>query len=179
MRFVGGKISKNEDGVTIKTPAGALAIRGGMAQGNGKVWSFLYGTAMTFKGNNGKTYTVYEPGYTLDLTGGTPTIRPTRPEDINVVMAALTNGSTSGLGSSGDQTPPTNPSNTQGLESNGNRYRQRRHRRRRSRTRFKTSRTSRSSSKRETTRLRLVRDRTAVLLHHLRRRSRHPLMCAC
>ena len=33
MRFVGGKISKNEDGVTVKTPAGALAIRGGMAQG--------------------------------------------------------------------------------------------------------------------------------------------------
>ena len=36
MRFVGGKISKNQDGVTIKTPAGALAIRGGMVQGNGK-----------------------------------------------------------------------------------------------------------------------------------------------
>ncbi len=36
MRFVGGKISKNEDGVTVKTPAGALAIRGGMVQGNGQ-----------------------------------------------------------------------------------------------------------------------------------------------
>ena len=32
MRFVGGKISKNEDGVTVNTPAGALAIRGGMFQ---------------------------------------------------------------------------------------------------------------------------------------------------
>ena len=31
MRFVGGKISKNEDGVTVNTPAGALAIRGGIA----------------------------------------------------------------------------------------------------------------------------------------------------
>jgi hypothetical protein len=30
MRFVGGKISKNDEGVTIKTQAGALAIRGGM-----------------------------------------------------------------------------------------------------------------------------------------------------
>ena len=36
MRFVGGKISKNEDGVTVKTPAGALAIRGGMVQGKWK-----------------------------------------------------------------------------------------------------------------------------------------------
>ena len=31
MRFVGGKISKNEGGVTVDTPAGALAIRGGIA----------------------------------------------------------------------------------------------------------------------------------------------------
>src|SRR4030065_738635 len=31
MRFVGGKISKNEGGVTVNTPAGALAIRGGIA----------------------------------------------------------------------------------------------------------------------------------------------------
>ena len=30
MRFVGGKISKNEGGVTVNTPAGALAIRGGI-----------------------------------------------------------------------------------------------------------------------------------------------------
>ena len=91
MRFVGGKISKNEDGVTVKTPAGALAIRGGMVQGNGKIWSFLYGVEMTCKGNNGKTFSVYEPGYTLDLTSGTPTIRPTTPSRHQLVMAALTN----------------------------------------------------------------------------------------
>src|SRR3972149_412104 len=35
-RFVGGKISKNENGVTGNTPAGALPTRGGLAQGNGK-----------------------------------------------------------------------------------------------------------------------------------------------
>ncbi|MGH6801886.1 MAG: FecR family protein, partial [Methyloceanibacter sp.] len=28
MRFVGGKISKNDNAVTIKTPAGAMAVRG-------------------------------------------------------------------------------------------------------------------------------------------------------
>ncbi len=59
---------------------------------------------MTFKGNNGKTYTVYEPGYTIDTTSGTPTIRPTRPEDINVVMSALSNGNTGGTGTPGDTT---------------------------------------------------------------------------
>ncbi len=109
-RFVGGKISKNENGVTVNTPAGALAIRGGMAQGNGKIWSFLYGTAMTFTSKGGKTYSVYEPGYTLDLTSGSPTIRPTRPEDIKAVMAALTNGSTNGLGNT--STDGTGPATT-------------------------------------------------------------------
>jgi hypothetical protein len=33
MRFVGGKLSKNEGGVTVNTPQGALAIRGGMFMG--------------------------------------------------------------------------------------------------------------------------------------------------
>jgi hypothetical protein len=62
MRFVGGKISKNEGGVTVDTPASALAIRGGMFQTNGKVYSFLYGENMTLHGKNGQTYTVFQPG---------------------------------------------------------------------------------------------------------------------
>jgi hypothetical protein len=103
MRFVGGKISKHEGGVTIDTPAGALAIRGGMVQGNGKIWSFLYGVQMTLKGNNGKTYTVYEPGYTLDLSTGTPTIRPTTAADTGTLMSSLTNSNSAGVGNSSDQ----------------------------------------------------------------------------
>ena len=31
LRFVGGKLSKNDSGVTVKTPAGALTVRGGIA----------------------------------------------------------------------------------------------------------------------------------------------------
>src|SRR5680860_280640 len=80
MRFIGGKISKNEGGVQVNTPAGALAIRGGMFQGrvtgSRGVFSFLYGNSLTYTGRNGQTQTVYQTGYTLDLTGGTPTIRP-------------------------------------------------------------------------------------------------------
>ena len=81
MRFVGGKISKNEGGVTVNTPSGALAIRGGMFQGKvgggQSLFSFLYGVEMKFTGKNGQTQSVYEPGYTLDLSGGTATVRPT------------------------------------------------------------------------------------------------------
>ena len=81
MRFVGGKISKNEGGVAVNTPSGALAIRGGMFQGKvgggQSLFSFLYGVEMKFTGKNGQTQSVYEPGYALDLSGGTATVRPT------------------------------------------------------------------------------------------------------
>ena len=108
LRYVGGKISKNEDGVTIKTPAGTLAIRGGMAQGNGKMWSFLAGVEMKFTGKNDQTTSVYEHGYTLDLTSGTPNVRPTTSADINAIMTALTKGGGTGTGTGPEPTgsPP-------------------------------------------------------------------------
>lgn len=82
MRFIGGKISKNPEGVTVNTPSGSLAIRGGMFQGSlaGKnsIFSFLYGDELTFSGNNGQTHTVYQ-GYTLDFNGGLPTVALSSP----------------------------------------------------------------------------------------------------
>jgi hypothetical protein len=112
MRFVGGKISKNEGGVTVNTPSGALAIRGGMFQGKigggGSLFSFLYGNEMTLTASNGKQFTVYEPGYTLDLNGGVPNVRPTTAQDTNAFMAALTNSNKGGIG---NQTNPGTPNN--------------------------------------------------------------------
>src|SRR5689334_11452518 len=86
MRFVGGKISKNEGGVVVNTPSGALAIRGGMFQTNGKVYSFLFGENMTLTGKNGQQYTVFQPGNSIDVSGGVPTIRPTTSADVNSIM---------------------------------------------------------------------------------------------
>ena len=110
MRYIGGKISKNPGGVTVNTPNGSLAIRGGMVQGSigsgGSIFSFLYGREMTFTGNNGQTYTVYQPGYTLDLSSGTPTVRPTTQADIELLMASLTNGNTDTSGVNTQNTPP-------------------------------------------------------------------------
>ena len=115
MRFIGGKLSKNEGGVQVKTPAGALAIRGGMFQGSTSrgIYSFLYGHSMTFRGRNGQSQTIYQPGYTLDLSGGNADVRPTTPEDTNVFMQALSSGSTnfgSGTGTPGN---PANPNQFQ------------------------------------------------------------------
>ena len=61
MRFIGGKLSKNAGGVQVNTPSGALAIRGGMFQGNTqkKIYSFLYGHSLTFRGRNGQTQTIF------------------------------------------------------------------------------------------------------------------------
>lgn len=110
MRYIGGKISKNPGGVTVNTPNGSLAIRGGMVQGTigpgGSIFSFLYGREMTFTGSNGQTYTVYQPGYTLDLSSGIPTIRPTTAADIDLVMANLTNSNTDTSGVNTENTPP-------------------------------------------------------------------------
>ena len=105
MRFVGGKISKNEGGVTVNTPSGALAIRGGMFQTNGKVYSFLFGENMTLTGKNGQTYTVFQPGNSIDVSGTVPSVRATTQGDINSVMAQLTNGNTGGTNTN-NQGPP-------------------------------------------------------------------------
>jgi FecR-like protein len=96
MRFIGGKLSKNEGGVTVKTPSGALAIRGGMFQGSTSrgIYSFLYGHSLTFSGRNGQSQTIFQPGYTLDLSGGRANVRPTTPEDTNAFMQALSSQST-------------------------------------------------------------------------------------
>src|SRR5262245_27108278 len=55
MRFVGGKLSKNEGGVTVNTPTGALAIRGGMfhlkVDHGHMLASFLFGVEMIIKNN--------------------------------------------------------------------------------------------------------------------------------
>jgi hypothetical protein len=91
MRFVGGKLSKNEGGVTVNTPSGALAIRGGMFQvqvdGHKMLASFLFGVEMTIK-NNGQFQRIYQPGYTYD----NGLVRPTRPEDTAIFMKALSGG---------------------------------------------------------------------------------------
>ena len=54
LRFVGGKISKNEGGVKINMPSGALAIRGGMAYISDDLFAFIYGDELVYKGHSGR-----------------------------------------------------------------------------------------------------------------------------
>jgi hypothetical protein len=67
---------------------------------------------MTFQGKNGQTYNVFQPGYTLDLTSGTPTIRPTTAADTNSIMTAFARGGsgtgTADTSNNGDTPAPDN-----------------------------------------------------------------------
>jgi hypothetical protein len=116
MRFVGGKLSKNEGGVTINTSAGALAIRGGMAMMlvNGPksaTFSFLFGVNMTLAGR----LTVFQPGNSIYVTSDGATIGPTTQAAIDAMMAALTKGGGGGNdGNNGGK--PTQLVNTLSLQ---------------------------------------------------------------
>ncbi len=93
MRFVGGKLSKNDGGVTVDTPAGALAIRGGIAFADFKSATnysvlFVFGEYVKMGGK-----TLYLPGYGWFRNNGQFNSRPFDANDLKTILAALTNGS--------------------------------------------------------------------------------------
>jgi hypothetical protein len=92
MRFVGGKLSKNDGGVTVDTPAGALAIRGGIAYADFKGPKnfsilFVFGEYLKLGGS-----TLYQPGYGWFMNNGQFNSRPFNSNDLKTILAALTNG---------------------------------------------------------------------------------------
>ena len=121
MRFVGGKLSKNKGGVTIRTTVGTAGIRGGMANiavRNGKgIFSFLFGKELSFVGPDGQRRRIYQPGYTLlaEIQGARKMakliIRRTEKSDTAFFQESLTGQSGQ---SGGARRKPTN-----GLLANG------------------------------------------------------------
>jgi hypothetical protein len=92
MRFVGGKLSKNDGGVTVDTPAGALAIRGGISYMDFKSPKnfsilFVFGEYLKLGGS-----TLYQPGYGWFSNNGQFTSRPFDGNDLKTILASLTNG---------------------------------------------------------------------------------------
>jgi hypothetical protein len=98
MRFVGGKISKNEGGVRVDTPAGTLAVRGGITYGqfiSPKNYAFLFVFGDYLKMNGLK---VFEPGNGIFAQNGQPVIREFTAADVNLMIAALTNNNAAAAG---------------------------------------------------------------------------------
>ena len=94
LRFVGGKLSKEEPGISVKTPAGVLTVRGGMFQGwiagpNKALIAFLYGKHLSLA-RGGQLYTLNETGKLFDISRpGAPVIRPATFADTSFLLAAV------------------------------------------------------------------------------------------
>src|SRR5215212_3758624 len=74
LRFVGGKLSKRDEGVTMRTSSATLAVRGGaflvnQAPGGSLEAIFIYGRGLTVTGTTGATQTVQRPGFAISIAG--------------------------------------------------------------------------------------------------------------
>ena len=94
LRFVGGKLSKEEPGISVKTPAGVLTVRGGMFQGwiagpNKALIAFLYGKHLSIA-RGGQLYTLNETGKLFDISRpGAPVMRTATFADTTFLLAAV------------------------------------------------------------------------------------------
>lgn len=94
LRFVGGKLSKQEPAVKVRTPAGELTIRGGIFQGivkssNQAVFAFVFGDYLALN-RNGHRYKLRQSGNLFAIgNAGPPVIRRTTAADANLILAAI------------------------------------------------------------------------------------------
>src|SRR6185369_7982882 len=82
LRFVGGKLSKQENAVSLRTSSATLAIRGGvfmmkMVPGGELDVVFIYGDGLTVTGTTGVAQTVTRPGYAITVAA--PGAAPSAP----------------------------------------------------------------------------------------------------
>ncbi len=94
LRFVGGKLSKNEPGVKVNTPAGALTVRGGiftmkLGGPNQALVTFDYGISLSIL-RHGRLYSTRSAGDVISINGaGAPVIRSQTLADVNAAQAAV------------------------------------------------------------------------------------------
>ena len=80
LRFVGGKLSKGDNPVTMQTPSGTLAVRGGVFLANLSATGqlqvvFLYGKGLEVSAA-GQTQTIPRPGFAVSVAGPGAPARP-------------------------------------------------------------------------------------------------------
>ena len=111
-RFVGGKLSKQDNAVTMQTPAATIGIRGGvilvnLATGGKLDVIFAYGKGVTVTGVNGVSQTITRPGFEVSISGpgGAPTSPAPAPPGAAAALIAQLDGRPGGNG--GAATIPT------------------------------------------------------------------------
>ena len=94
LRFVGGKLSKNDPGVKVDTPAGALTVRGGiftmkLGGPNKALITFDHGISLSIL-HHGTLYATRTAGDVISINGaGEPVIRSQTQADVNAAQAAV------------------------------------------------------------------------------------------
>jgi hypothetical protein len=72
MRFVGGKLSKQDNAVTLRVGTATIGVRGGVfvadvKKGGKAEIVFVYGKAVTVSGQSGCSQQIYRPGFAVDI----------------------------------------------------------------------------------------------------------------
>ena len=111
-RFVGGKLSKQDNAVTMRTPTATIGIRGGvmlvdLAPGGRLSVIFVYGKGVTITGLNGASQTITRPGFAVSVSGpgASPSDPAPAPPGATAALLAQLNGRAGGTG--GAPTIPT------------------------------------------------------------------------
>ena len=112
MRFVGGKLSKNADAVTMRTPSGSLGIRGGIfvmsLKGGVLDAIFLHGRGLDVS-NAGLLQTIRRESY--GVTVASPTSQPSTPAFAGDKLAGILDQFSGHAGATGgSKKPPTDAS---------------------------------------------------------------------
>ena len=98
-RFIGGRTSKTEGGVTVNTPVGTIGIRGAVVdlslfpsgQQIKAQFDLLFGKEVTLKPAGGGSERIYKPGYSIIVgSDGATRIAKTPPGWTNQIQQALT-----------------------------------------------------------------------------------------
>jgi FecR protein len=94
LRFVGGKLSKNDPGVKVNTPAGALTVRGGIftakiSGANKALITFDFGTSLSIY-RHGRLSTTRFAGDLIAINGAGPAvIRSQTMADVDATQGAV------------------------------------------------------------------------------------------
>ena len=112
MRFVGGKLSKQDNAVTLHIGTATIGVRGGVFVADVKPGGqaeviFVYGKAVSVTGQSGCTQQLYRPGFEvgIDRAGGCPDSPHAAPPGATVAILAQLDGRVGGTG--GAKTVPT------------------------------------------------------------------------
>src|SRR5579872_6345527 len=65
LRYVGGKLSKTDQAVTVRTTTATLAVRGGAFLINNNEFIFIYGDGLSVTRRNGVPELLYRPAYAI------------------------------------------------------------------------------------------------------------------